>query len=113
MAARVIGELARVSGVEYEPDADGNVSKVVSLLRSGRTEADLVAVVRDRARRWRGDEKMAEYLRPATVFGKQKFPDYLAQARTTGGGAGEAELAAVREREAGFDTPDFGDWGAR
>jgi uncharacterized phage protein (TIGR02220 family) len=31
--------------------------------------------------RWRSDEKMAAYLRPATLFGPEKFPEYLDEAR--------------------------------
>ena len=31
--------------------------------------------------RWKGDHKMEAYLRPATIFGPEKFPEYLDEAR--------------------------------
>lgn len=31
--------------------------------------------------RWKGDNKMESYLRPATLFGPEKFPEYLDEAR--------------------------------
>lgn len=31
--------------------------------------------------RWKTDERMAAFLRPATLFGPEKFPEYLAEAR--------------------------------
>lgn len=112
VAARVITALAEASGFGYEPAAAGNVRRVAALLRSGRTEEDLLAVVRDRARRWRDDERMVEYLRPATVFGPQKFPDYLAQAKAAAGGAGDRELEELRRSQRAEVPPDFGEWEA-
>lgn len=32
--------------------------------------------------RWKGDERMEAYLRPATMFGPEKFPEYLDEARS-------------------------------
>lgn len=31
--------------------------------------------------KWKEDSKMASYLRPATLFGPEKFPEYLDEAR--------------------------------
>ncbi len=31
--------------------------------------------------KWKEDSKMAQYLRPATMFGPEKFPEYLDEAR--------------------------------
>jgi len=31
--------------------------------------------------KWSGDPRMEPYLRPATLFGPEKFPEYLAEAR--------------------------------
>lgn len=115
VAARVIAELARVSGFSYEPTAATNVAKVVEQLGAGRSEADLLAVVRDRAKDWRGEEKTRRWLRPETLFGP-KFETYLAQARASGAGPAETqadgELEAARRRAAersrgmpAFDEP--------
>lgn len=50
-------------------------------LRRGFTEDDLRTVVWERCNRWLDDPKMNEFLRPSTLFGKQKFPEYLALAK--------------------------------
>lgn len=42
---------------------------------------DLRQVVWDRGNNWAEDPKMDVYLRPSTLFGPEKFPEYLAQAR--------------------------------
>jgi uncharacterized phage protein (TIGR02220 family) len=76
---RVLAKLNERSGRSYGAKAHGE--RVLRLLRSGHTETDLRTVIWDRANRWAGDEKMDEFLRPATVFGPQKFPDYLAAAQ--------------------------------
>ncbi len=48
-------------------------------LDEGYEKKDLVRVVIVKADQWMGDEKMQRYLRPMTLFGKQKFPGYLAE----------------------------------
>ena len=101
VAARAIAALAEVAGAAYEGNAAGNVRHVVALLNAGRTEEDLLAVVRDRGRRWRDDEKMHQHLTPQTVFGP-KFGNYLAQAKASGGAPAqtqaERDLAEERRR---------------
>ncbi|KKN11547.1 hypothetical protein LCGC14_1025380 [marine sediment metagenome] len=32
--------------------------------------------------KWKGNPEMEQYLRPATIFGPEKFPEYLAEARS-------------------------------
>lgn len=90
IAAQAITELASVSGIAYEPGAEGNVAPVVKLIGEGRSLDDFIAVVGDRAKEWRGDEKMHRFLRPETVFGP-KFGTYLAQAKARGGASSQAE----------------------
>jgi uncharacterized phage protein (TIGR02220 family) len=91
-ATRVIAELNRLTGASFKPTADSNRELILARLSEGYSEADLLAVVRDRVERWKGDEKMAEYLRPGTLFRKSKFADYVGQA-STGDTAGQQSLA--------------------
>ncbi|AGM42760.1 conserved phage C-terminal domain-containing protein [Aeromonas hydrophila] len=50
-------------------------------LVEGYTVADLMLVTDFKAAHWAADLRMAEYLRPMTVFAPQKFPGYLAAAK--------------------------------
>ena len=52
---------------------------ILSRMAEGYSADDLINVVVVKAEQWMGDEKMEKYLRPATLFGKQKFPGYLAE----------------------------------
>lgn len=80
-AVTVLGKLSERSGREYRPTTSEHVKLIVALLRRGYSESELRLVVWDRSNRWSGDPKMDEYLRPATVFGPEKFADYLAAAK--------------------------------
>lgn len=91
-ADRVLEKLRQRSGRDYR--ADVHVEAVVARMRDGNTEYDCKLVVWDRANDWSGDEKMDQYLRPSTLFGRQKFPDYLAAAR-----ASHAEVQREKELE--------------
>ena len=47
------------------------------LVEAGRTLEDFKAVIDDRVKRWKGDAKMDEYLRPKTLFALENFENYL------------------------------------
>jgi len=79
IAERVLAKLRERSGRDYRSDV--HVEAVVHRLRDGNSERDCKLVVWDRANRWAGDPKMDEYVRPATLFGRTKFADYLAEAK--------------------------------
>jgi uncharacterized phage protein (TIGR02220 family) len=77
----VLGKLSERSGRDYRPTTLIHARRIVRLLRDGYSELDLRMVVWDRANRWSDDERMNEYLRPSTLFGPEKFADYLAEAK--------------------------------
>jgi uncharacterized phage protein (TIGR02220 family) len=79
--AVVLAKLSERSGREYKPTTLAHARRVLRLLHEGYTEMDLRMVVWDRANEWAEDPKMDQYLRPSTLFGPEKFPDYLAHAR--------------------------------
>lgn len=69
----------------------------------GFREDDFVAVVKAKANQWRGDPKMAQYLRPETLFGT-KFDGYLNEkniGRSSGTAAGSNR---INEGHNGVDT---------
>jgi uncharacterized phage protein (TIGR02220 family) len=56
-----------------------NTTKIMARLKSGATVLQCRQVIAMKAREWRADEKMAKFLRPATLFGKEKFEQYLGE----------------------------------
>ena len=59
----------------YQPGAE-NIGFIVARLKGGATEQELRQVVAKKCREWLGDDKMKEYLRPATLFNATKFAQY-------------------------------------
>ena len=62
----------------YQPVA-ANLELIVARIKDGATDAQLRQVVAKKCREWAGDEKMAEYLRPATLFNRTKFAQYVGE----------------------------------
>jgi len=48
-------------------------------LKEGFTVAECRAVIARKFRAWSGDPKMAEFLRPSTLFGAEKFAQYVGE----------------------------------
>ncbi|MGL6378688.1 conserved phage C-terminal domain-containing protein [Aeromonas hydrophila] len=63
---------------QAKPTALQNIN---ARLAEGHSVADLMLVAEFKSTHWAADLKMAEYLRPMTVYAPQKFPGYLAAAR--------------------------------
>jgi uncharacterized phage protein (TIGR02220 family) len=62
----------------YQP-VDANLELIVARLKEGATDVQLRQVVAKKCREWSTDEKMAEYLRPATLFNRTKFAQYVGE----------------------------------
>ena len=60
-------------------DNDANLDFIVARMREGYTAQECKQVVAKKCREWSGDEKMAEYLRPATLFNRTKFNQYAGE----------------------------------
>ena len=74
-AAEVIGFLNSKAGRNFDLNG-ANADHVIARLREGETTEDLRAVIAMKCREWKGDEKMAQYLRPETLFARKKFASY-------------------------------------
>lgn len=61
------------------PDTDTNVGIIVARLRQGFTPAQLRQVVAFKVRAWKDDPDCREWLRPATLFGRAKFSNYVGE----------------------------------
>ena len=74
----VIDLLNEKAGTAFRYGA-GTQDKVRKLLKKGYTVQDMRQVVAVKCLKWGSDEKMREYLRPTTLFGPEKFDDYLGE----------------------------------
>lgn len=72
----IISYLNSVLGTSYRVTGKKTASLIRSRLSEGFTVADFKSVIDKKAAAWRGDPKMAKYLRPETLFGT-KFEGYL------------------------------------
>ena len=81
---RVLDYLNRTTGRDFRFRSPNgkltpNADVIVARLGEGYTGEQLCEIVLLKSAKWKGDEKMAEFLRPATLFGKQKFAQYLGE----------------------------------
>ena len=66
------------TGRNYQP-VDANLNFIKARLKEGATERQIRQVIAKKCREWDGDEKMMLYLRPATLFNKTKFAQYVGE----------------------------------
>lgn len=77
--ARLILEFLNAkAGKRFRPVAV-NVEMIVARLKEGYTADDLRGVVAMKCRKWKGDERMNEYLRPATLFNRTNCAQYVGE----------------------------------
>jgi len=77
-AAEVLAFLNEKTGRRYR-DTDVNVGFIVARLKEGYTPDELRAVIAMKVREWRNDDKMCKYLRPLTLFNREKFNSYAGE----------------------------------
>lgn len=58
---------------------DANIEPIIARLKEGYTLQDLKTVTVRKCRDWATDEKMVEYLRPATLYNRTKFNQYIGE----------------------------------
>jgi uncharacterized phage protein (TIGR02220 family) len=62
----------------YRP-TESNLGLIVARLKDGATLRDCKQVIAKKVREWGTDEKMGQYLRPATLFNRTKFDQYVGE----------------------------------
>ncbi len=62
----------------YQP-VEVNIDFIIHRLQEGATQKQCRQVIVRKARDWLNDEKMNQYLRPATLFNKTKFAQYVGE----------------------------------
>lgn len=78
VAHQILDFLNSKTGRHYRP-VDANLKPILARLKEGATEQDLRQVIALKCRAWATDEKMAVYLRPATLFNATKFAQYVGE----------------------------------
>lgn len=79
-SAKIVCRLNERAGTSFSETSKQAERLVADRLSEGFTEEDLAAVVDVKCAQWRGDPKMAGFLRPKTLFGPN-FESYLQEAR--------------------------------
>jgi uncharacterized phage protein (TIGR02220 family) len=82
-AAEVLAYLNQRAGRSFRPVAS-TLELIEARLKTGATVDDCKAVIARKISDWRGDPKMAKYLRPETLFNRTKFESYLGEAPIRG-----------------------------
>jgi len=74
-AKQILTFLNDKTGRHYKP-VPANVDMIAARLKEGATTEECHYIIAKKAREWSGDEKMNQYLRPATLFNRTKFAQY-------------------------------------
>ncbi len=77
-AIKILNFLNEKTGRAYRL-VSTNLKLIEARLQSGATECDCFQVIAKKTREWKGNAKMAEYLRPATLFNATKFEQYMGE----------------------------------
>lgn len=77
-AVSVIEFLNAKTGRAYE-HVSANVDPIVSLFKQGATLQKVKQVIAKKAREWRDDPKMEQYIRPKTLFSRTNFANYAGE----------------------------------
>ena len=62
----------------YKP-VKSNLNFIVCRLKEGFTKEDVISVIDSKCSQWIADDKMNQYLRPATLFNATKFSQYAGE----------------------------------
>lgn len=77
-ARSLLAFLNEKTGRNYQP-VKANLDMIVARLKEGATERQCRLVILRKFHDWGNDEKMTEYLRPATLFNRTKFAQYVGE----------------------------------
>jgi uncharacterized phage protein (TIGR02220 family) len=77
-AETILSFLNEKTGKAFRP-VPVNIDLITARLKSGVTIQQCKSLIAKKVRDWNGDPKMAHYLRPATLFGREKFEQYIGE----------------------------------
>jgi uncharacterized phage protein (TIGR02220 family) len=82
LARQILAFLNYKAHRNYQPSAT-NLDLIRARLQEGATVDQCRAVIGRKTAKWKGDAKMEEFLRPATLFNRTKFAQYLGELPAT------------------------------
>lgn len=77
-AIEILDFLNAKTGHGYKP-VPANVDLIIARLKEGFEAQDVKSVIAMKAREWKDDDAMRQYLRPATLFNRTNFAQYHGQ----------------------------------
>ena len=77
----VVDHFNLVTGQKLKASAKSHSENISARLSEGHSVADLKLVIDSKYKEWVNDAKMAQYIRPSTLFQVGKFNGYLQQAK--------------------------------
>ncbi|SOY56834.1 conserved phage C-terminal domain-containing protein [Cupriavidus taiwanensis] len=77
-AEQILAHLNAKANRDYRP-VQSNLKLIRARLKEGATPAEMRAVIDLKVAQWARDPKMAQYLRPDTLFNATKFAQYVGQ----------------------------------
>jgi len=72
----IIDYLNKKTGKNFRK-VDSTITLIAARLREGHSEQDFYNAIDNQVAAWKGDNKMEQFIRPATLFQKQKFDGYV------------------------------------
>lgn len=75
-ATKVLAHLNEKTGSNYRA-VEANLRLIASRISEGATVEEIKSVIDDRVAAWGSDPKMAEFLRPKTLFNATNFNNYI------------------------------------
>ena len=105
--ADIIEHLNRTTGSKFQP-VGANEKLISARLKEGLSVQTLKAIATKKHAEWGKDAKMAQYLRPATLYGAEKCHQYAGQL----GIESAAERKAREDAEWLANPSGIGGWGS-
>lgn len=73
----IIEYLNQKTGKDFKHTAKAHREKIRGRFEDGFTKEDFMRVIDNKVREWKHSPKMEKFLRPGTLFGQEKFDNYL------------------------------------
>ncbi len=104
VAEKVIQYLNEKTGRKFRA-APSQTKLIIARLNEGATLKDCIAVIDRKCAEWLDDPKMAQFLRPATLFNAEKFNAYVGQLDSPL--PAKPSSQSHSSRHVGFDKKDY------
>ena len=76
--SQILDFLIKRSGKQFK-HVSSNLKLITARLKEGHSETEIVAVIERKIKEWGNDQKMCQYIRPATLFNAEKFNQYVGE----------------------------------